>query len=90
MNVQELTGHEIHDVEEAIGMSFGDAAEAGSVFVGYGVYWIERRRTDPSYTYDQALSETLETVQEAIVDDEAPLDVAGNGEASLASADSGA
>ena len=92
MKVEELTGHDIQDIEQALGKSFSDAAEAGDMLVGYALFWVDRRRTEPGYTWDQALGETMATVTEAVgdVNEPAPKGAAESGVASPVSVGSGA
>lgn len=91
MRAEELTGHEILDVEKVLGTTFAQAAEDGNLMVGYAIFWVARRRDDPTFTYDQALDESLETVSKAIEDlgDQVPKAAGGNGAPSPVSAGSG-
>jgi hypothetical protein len=88
-NLRTLTGEENIDAQEAAG---DPAALSYSTRVSYAVYWVLRRRDEPSFTYAAALKLPMVQINEEVVAGDDPPEVPGasNGAPPRSSADSGA
>lgn len=61
-----LTGNELIIIEKKAGGS--DIAQA------YATYWVWKKRTDPSFTWEQALDTPNGVIQELMADEDDPKD----------------
>lgn len=58
IDINDFTLLEVEEFEEATGVLFGEVLQRRTAKAMAGLVWIVRRRTDPSYTLEQAKADT--------------------------------